>query len=43
MPKPALPHIDVTGVQLTDAPGGQPVTLGQIGGVQILVLLRHRH
>jgi hypothetical protein len=42
MPKPALPRIDVTGIQLTEAPG-QPVTLGQIGGVQILVLLRHRH
>jgi hypothetical protein len=26
-----------------EAPGGQPVTLGDIGGVQIVVLLRHRH
>jgi hypothetical protein len=43
MPKPALARIDVTGIQLTEAPSGQPVTLGQIGGVQVLVLLRHRH
>lgn len=43
MPKPVSARIDVTGIELTEAPGGQPVTLGQIGGVQILVLLRHRH
>jgi hypothetical protein len=35
--------IDVSGVQLITAPGGQPVTLGAFTGVQILVLLRHRH
>jgi hypothetical protein len=35
--------IDVSGVPLITAPGGQPVTLGSFGGVQILVLLRHRH
>jgi hypothetical protein len=35
--------IDVSGVQLITAPGGQPVTLGTFSGVQILVLLRHRH
>jgi hypothetical protein len=37
--------IDVSGVPLITAPGGQPVTLGTFGGVQVLVLLllRHRH
>jgi hypothetical protein len=43
MPKLEIARIDVTGIRLTEAPGRQPVTLGQIGGVQILVLLRHRH
>jgi hypothetical protein len=35
--------IDVRDVPLITAPGGQPVTLGAFGGVQVLVLLRHRH
>jgi len=35
--------IDVSDVLLITAPRGQPVTLGTLGGVQILVLLRHRH
>jgi hypothetical protein len=35
--------IDVSGVQLITAPEGQSVTLGTFSGVQILVLLRHRH
>jgi hypothetical protein len=43
VPRSEPVRIDVTGIQLTEAPGGQPVTLGEIGGVQILVLLRHRH
>jgi hypothetical protein len=43
MPGPAGIAIDVSTVQLTEAPGGQPVILGGIGGVQIVVLLRHRH
>jgi hypothetical protein len=43
MPPPQAVHIDVTGLRLAQAPGGQPVTLGDISGVQILVLLRHRH
>lgn len=43
MPEPDAVLIDVSGVRLTEAPSGQPVTLGDIGGVQILVLLRHRH
>ena len=43
MPQPETVHIDVTGLRLAEAPGGQPVILGEIGGVQILVLLRHRH
>jgi len=43
-----MPHaedvtIELSGIQLTDADNGQPVALSQIGGVQILVLLRHRH
>jgi hypothetical protein len=35
--------IDVSGVPLITAPEGQPVTLGTFGGVQVLVLLQHRH
>jgi hypothetical protein len=35
--------IDVSGVPLITAPAGQPVTLGTFGGVQVLVLMRHRH
>jgi hypothetical protein len=43
MPQPEAIHIDVAGLRLTEPPGGQPVILREIGGVQILVLLRHRH
>ncbi len=43
MPQPQTARIDVTGLRLAEAPRGQPVTLGEIGGAQILVLLRHRH
>jgi hypothetical protein len=43
MPTSQPVHIDVTAIQLTETPGGQPVSLGAIGGVQILVLLRHQH
>jgi hypothetical protein len=35
--------IGLAGIELTDADSGQPVPLAQIGGVQILVLMRHRH
>ncbi len=43
-----MPHaetvvIDVSGIQLGRAPDGPPVRLGSVRGVQILVLLRHRH
>ncbi len=43
MRQPETVHIDVTGLRLAEAPRGHPVALGEIGGVQILVLLRHRH
>ena len=43
MPTAETVATDVSGVPLITAPGGQPVTLGAFGGVQILVLLRHRH
>jgi hypothetical protein len=43
MPRPEDVTIELTSIQLTDADGGQPVSLAGIGGVQILVLLRHRH
>jgi hypothetical protein len=43
MPRPQTVHIDVAGLWLAQAPGGQLVTLGDISGVQILVVLRHRH
>lgn len=43
MPEPEHVAIDVTGLELAEAPGGRPVRLGEFGGVQILVLLRHRH
>ena len=40
MPEPDAVLIDVSGVRLTEAPAGQPVALGDIGGGQIVVLLR---
>jgi hypothetical protein len=43
MPQREDVTIELTGIQLAEAPGGQPVRLAGIGGVQILVLLRHRH
>ncbi len=43
MPRPEDVTIELTGIQLVDADSGQPVRLASIGGVQILVLLRHRH
>lgn len=43
MPQPEDVTIDLAGIQLTDADSGQPEPLAGIGGVQILVLLRHRH
>jgi hypothetical protein len=35
--------IDLAGIALTDAASGQPVPLAELDGVQILVLMRHRH
>jgi hypothetical protein len=43
MPRPEDVTIGLAGIQLTDAGTGQSVHLAGIGGVQILVLLRHRH
>jgi len=43
MPHPVEVAIDVASVELAQAPGGRPVHLGAFGGVQILVLMRHRH
>ena len=43
MPQPEDVTIDLTGIELTDAETGQPVQLASIGGVHVLVLLRHRH
>jgi hypothetical protein len=43
VPRSETVLIDVASLRLTEAPGGQPVNLGEIGGVQVLVLLRHRH
>ncbi|GEM_PF-6649338 len=43
MPQPEDVTIELAGIQLTDADSGQPVRLAGIGGVQILLLLRHRH
>lgn len=43
MSQPANVRIDVADLVLDQAPGGQPVRLGEITGVQIVVLLRHRH
>jgi hypothetical protein len=43
MPHAETAAIDVTSLDLIGAPDGRPVTLGGIGGVHILVLLRHRH
>ena len=43
MPQAEDVTIELSGIQLTDAGIGQPVALSQIRGVQILVLLRHRH
>jgi hypothetical protein len=35
--------ISVADLTLARAPGGQLVRLGEVTGVQLLVLLRHRH
>jgi hypothetical protein len=43
MPQAEAVTIELSGIQLTDAGSGKPVALSQIGGAQILVLLRHRH
>ena len=43
MPYPEAAAIGVTDIVLDQAPGGPPLPLGSIGGVQIIVLLRHRH
>jgi hypothetical protein len=43
MPQPEAVTIDLTGIQPTDASTGQPVQLAALGGVRILLLLRHRH
>lgn len=43
MPQAEDVTIEVSGIQLTDAGSGRPVTLARIGDVQVLVLLRHRH
>jgi hypothetical protein len=43
MSQPEDVTIDLAGIQLTDAESGQPVSLASIRGVQVLVLLRHRH
>jgi hypothetical protein len=43
MPRPEAVTIGLTGIELTDASTGQPVQLTALGGVHILVLLRHRH
>ncbi len=43
MSQPAKVRIDVADLVLARAPGGRPVRLGEITGVQVVVLLRHRH
>lgn len=43
MPQAEDVNIELSNIQLTEASSGQPVALSQLGGVQILVLLRHRH
>ncbi len=43
MPKQEAVAVDVKGVQLIEAPRTRPVMLGDITGVQIVVLLRHPH
>lgn len=43
MPHPVEVAIDVAGLELAQAPGGPSARLGAFRGVQVLVLLRHRH
>ncbi|MHB1595091.1 MAG: hypothetical protein ACYCO9_10830 [Streptosporangiaceae bacterium] len=43
MSHPADVRIDVADLILAQAPGGRLVGLGEYTGVQIVVLLRHRH
>ena len=43
MPRPEDVTIDLPRIQLTDADTGQPVLVAEMKGVQILVLMRHRH
>lgn len=43
MRNPENVHIDVADVTLVEAASGRTASLGEIAGVGILVLLRHRH
>ena len=43
MSRPTDIRIDVSDLILTQAPGGEPARLGDLRGVQLVVLLRHRH
>ncbi|HEX9035349.1 MAG TPA: hypothetical protein VF834_26195 [Streptosporangiaceae bacterium] len=43
MARPAEVAVPVADLPLAVAPGGGQLSLGEIRGVQVLVLLRHRH
>lgn len=43
MPGAESVTISLSGIELTDASNGRPVRLAALGGVHVLVLLRHRH
>lgn len=36
-------HLPLTGIRLADVRSGAPVDLGELSGVQVLSLIRHRY
>jgi hypothetical protein len=43
MPESEVVHIPLRGIHAVDASTREPVDLGGLRGVSILVLMRHRH
>ena len=43
MPEVQDVTIPLAGIRLTDTATGQPVDLGNLDGVHVMVLMRHRH
>jgi len=43
MPRSEQVMVPLAGTELVDAASGEPLDLGRLGGVHVLVLIRHRH